>query len=306
MEFSLMTEPQLGGGYDQLSWAARYAEEAGLFGFARSDHFYWRSGDPRPATEAFTSLGGIARETTRVRLAVLVSPITFRHPAVIAKASATLDQMSGGRFDLGLGTGWMDEEHQAFGMDFPDWKERFARLDEALAYVRSAFAGKTFQGRFYELEGEALPRPTSVRMIVGGSGPEKTPALAGRYADEYNHFVTSPENLRPKWRKVEEAAQAHGRDPETITFSVMGPAVLAANQSELEQALAEAANFRSISVEQLKERWDQSRVPYGTVGEVSEALGGLSEVGVSRYYLQWLHLDDGEGLASMVDLAAKL
>ena len=120
MQFFLMTEPQLGGGYDQLSWAARYAEDAGLTGFARSDHYYWRAGEPKAATEALTSLGGLARDTSRIRLAVLVSPITFRHPSNLAKSAATLDQMSSGRFDLGLGTGWMEQEHETFGIDFPD------------------------------------------------------------------------------------------------------------------------------------------------------------------------------------------
>ncbi len=306
MQFFLMTEPQLGGGYDQLSWAARYAEDAGLAGFARSDHYYWRAGEPKTATEALTSLGGLTRETTRIRLAVLVSPITFRHPSNLAKAAATLDQMSGGRFDLGLGTGWMEQEHEAFGIPFPAWSERFGRLEEALGYVRAAFSGQEFEGKFYRLSGEVLPRPSGVRLIVGGTGPEKTPYLAGKYADEYNHFVNSVEVIAPKLEKVKEAALSSGRDPDGITFSVMGPAVLAAGQSALDRQLQKAAELRSITVDELTERWTTTGVPFGTPDQVAEAMGGLAAAGIDKYYLQWLDLDDSEGLASLVDLAATL
>ena len=134
-----MTEPQLGGSYQDLLDTARWAEDHGLAAFARSDHYYW-SGEPTDANDAFTTFGGIARETSRIGLVVLVSPLTFRHPAVIAKAAASLDEMSDGRFDLGIGTGWMELEHEVFGLPFPDWSERFARLEEALPYVQAAHA----------------------------------------------------------------------------------------------------------------------------------------------------------------------
>ena len=202
-----MTEPQLGGTYDQLLDAARWAEGKGLYGFARSDHYY-SSRQPVPdATDAFATLAGLARDTSRIRLCVLVSPITFRHPAVIAKTAATIDQMSGGRFDLGVGTGWMELEHEAFGLEFPPTSERFERLVESLEYIKAAFSGESFRGVHYRFEGEAGPKPTGLRLIVGGSGPRRTPTLAGRVAGEYNTFLGLPSDIAPKIAGVRRAAQ---------------------------------------------------------------------------------------------------
>lgn len=307
MRLALMTEPQLGGGYDDLSWAARAAERAGLEAFARSDHYYWRGGgDPQPTTEAFSSLGGLARETTRVRMAVLVSPITFRHPSFIVKAAATLDQMSGGRFDLGLGTGWMEAEHEAYGIDFPPWSERFARLEDALGYVRAAFAGESYEGRFYNTTAVSLPRPTGLRIIVGGTGTERTPTLAGRFADEFNVSSGPYTDLEPRFDLVRESALAAGRNPEDITISVMGPAVVAESQSSLDRLLADAAEFRNVSVPDLIERWRQNQVPFGVVAEVADAFGRLAEAGVEKYYLQWLRVADHDGIGQLVDLTGQL
>lgn len=306
MKFALMTEPQLGGTYAQLSAAAQLAEKVGFETFARSDHFYWTGDKPEAATEAFTSLGGIARDTAAIRLAVLVSPITFRHPAVIAKASATLAQMSDGRFDLGLGTGWMEAEHESYGIPFPPWRERFDRLEEGLEYLRAAFSGKEFSGRFYQTTADALPRPTNLRLIVGGSGPEKTPALAGRFADEYNHFVNRADVIAPKIERMRETAAKADRDRDAIVVSVMGPAVVAENEGELDRLLDDGAKMRKIDVPELRQRWDTNGVPYGTVEQVQEKLASLADVGVSKYYLQWLRLEDSDGLARFVETAKKL
>ncbi|MGH8957489.1 MAG: LLM class flavin-dependent oxidoreductase [Acidimicrobiia bacterium] len=306
MRFALMTEPQLGGTYAQLSAAARQAETGGFETFARSDHFYWTGEQPAAATEAFASLGGLARETNTIRLTVLVSPITFRHPAVIAKAAATLDEMSNGRFDLGVGTGWMEAEHESYGIPFPPWRERFQRLEEALEYLRAAFSGNEFSGRFYQTTADSLPRPTKLRLIVGGSGPEKTPALAGRFADEYNHFVNRAEVIAPKVARMKAAATEAGRDPALIVVSVMGPAVVAEDESELDRLLNDAAKIRRIDVPELRQRWETNGVPYGTVDQVQEKLASLSEIGVSKYYLQWLALSDSDGLSRFIDLAKRL
>ncbi len=307
MRFALMTEPQLGGGYDDLSWAARAAERAGLEAFARSDHYYWRGGgDPQPATEAFSSLGGIARETSRVRLAVLVSPITFRHPSFIVKAAATLDEMSGGRFDLGLGTGWMEAEHQAYGIDFPPRKERFARLEDALGYVRAAFTGEPYKGDFYSTSAVSYPCPSGLRIIVGGTGTERTPSLAGRFADEFNVSSGPYTNLETRFDLVRESAQAAGRNPHEITISVMGPAIVAENQASLDRLLTDAAVFRNVSVPALVERWREAQVPFGVVGEVADAFGRLAEAGVQKYYLQWWRLADHDGIDRLVNVARDL
>jgi alkanesulfonate monooxygenase SsuD/methylene tetrahydromethanopterin reductase-like flavin-dependent oxidoreductase (luciferase family) len=301
-----MTEPQLGGTYDDLLFAAQAAEQAGLYGFSRSDHYYW-SGEPGlPATDAFTTLGGLARETKRARLTVLVSPITFRHPAVIAKAAASIDEMSGGRFDLGVGTGWMEAEHTAFGLPFPERKERFSRLEESLQYLRAAFTGGTFEGRFYTFNADARPRPNDINLIVGGQGPQKTPALAGRFADEYNHFAIAPDQLAMKIEVMKEAASAAGRNPADITVSVMGPAMLAPDEARLSELLNRAAAFRNITAKELEERWTTARIPYGTPEKVKEAFAAFTAVGVTKYYLQWFDLPDRATVEEQVELAAGL
>ena len=306
MRLVLMTEPQLGGTYDDLLFAAQSAEKAGLYGFSRSDHYYW-SGEPGlPATDAFTTLGGLARETKRARLTVLVSPITFRHPAVIAKAASSIDQMSGGRFDLGVGTGWMEAEHAAFGLPFPERKERFSRLEESLQYLRAAFTGGTFEGKFYTFNADARPRPSGISLIVGGQGPQKTPALAGRFADEYNHFAIAPDQLAMKIEVMKETASAAGRNPDEITVSVMGPAMLAPDDRRLSELMNKAAAFRNISVGELEERWSAARIPRGTRERAEEAFAAFSAVGVSKYYLQWFDLPDRVAVEEQVELAAGL
>ena len=157
-----MTEPHLGGTYDQQLEAARFCEEEGLVSFARCDHFL-SGGDPPPdATDAFAVLAGLARDTSDIRLCVLVSPITFRHPAVIAKNAATIDQMSGGRLDLGVGTGWMELEHVNLGIPFPEWKERWSRFEDALEYFEAAFGDghARYEGPHYSLDADVKPKPT--------------------------------------------------------------------------------------------------------------------------------------------------
>ncbi len=297
MRFSLMTEPQLGGTYDQLLAAARWAEQAGLHSFARSDHYY-SSRTPTPdATDAFATLAGLARDTSRIRLCVLVTPVTFRHPAVIAKTAATIDQMAGGRLDLGVGTGWMDLEHEVFGLPFPEWNERFDRLEEALGYLAAAFGrGDGFSGNHYSLTAEARPRPMGIRTIVGGSGPRRTPSLAGRLADEYNHFVAPAEVIAPKVRLMRAAAAEAGRDPATVEVSVMGPVLVGSDEADYRHALAAAAASRGESPEDLEARWTAAGIPLGTRERAAATLDGLRRAGVDRYYLQWLDLSDLDSL----------
>lgn len=289
-----MTEPQLGGTYDELLEIATYAERSGLASFTRSDHYYSGQDPKPPATDAFATLAGLARETERIKLTVLVSPITFRHPAVIAKNAVTIDQMSGGRLELGVGTGWMDLEHEAYGMPFPPWKERFERLEEALQYLKAAFADDPshFRGDYYSLDGEIYPKPTSeIPIIVGGSGPVKTPRLAGIYADEYNHFVSTLDELSPKLERVRRAAQSAGRDPDSIKVSMSGPVVVAPDEASYRHVLAKRAADRDVEVDAYEERLAGIGVPMGPPERVGERMAALEKFGVGRYYLQYFHLD---------------
>ncbi|HVR31577.1 MAG TPA: LLM class flavin-dependent oxidoreductase [Acidimicrobiia bacterium] len=304
MRFSLMTEPQLGGTYHQLLELAQWAESEGMVSFARSDHYY-SNRQPRPdATDALATLAGLARETDSIRLCVLVSPISFRHPAVIAKTAATIDQMSGGRLDLGVGTGWMDLEHEVLGLPFPDWSERFDRLTETLPYLRAAFEDDhaRVSGHYYAIDAEVRPRPTGIRLVVGGSGPVRTPTLAGTYADEYNHLPVRPEELAPRIEILRQAAAAAGRDPATIEVTVMGPIVTGRDESDFRQRLTRAAVERDTDPDRLLERWTESGIPVGPPAAISETMAALERVGVSRYYLQWIDLEDRDGLEMTWDV----
>lgn len=293
-----MTEPQMGGTYDQLLKVAKWAEANGLVSFARSDHYY-SSRDPRPdATDAFATLAGLARETSTIRLAVLVSPITFRHPAVIAKNAVTIDQMSGGRFDLGIGTGWMDLEHEAFGFPFPPWPERFDRLEEALQYLEVALGDGhgSFVGSHYSIDADSQPKASGLRTIIGGSGPMKTPMLAGRYADEYNHFTTTPDKLAPKITVMREAAEAAGRDPDAITVSVMGPTLVGRDDSSYQERLRIAAQADDTTPSELESKWRGMGFPIGSGDQARSTVASLEEAGVDLMYVQHLELDDMEGM----------
>ncbi|MDJ0923461.1 MAG: LLM class flavin-dependent oxidoreductase [Acidimicrobiia bacterium] len=289
MEYGVMVEPQLGGTYDELLAIARAAESAGFTSIARSDH-YLSGEESLPATDALTTLAGLARETESIKLTVMVTPLTFRHPAVIAKTAATLDEMSGGRFELGVGTGWMESEHRAFGIDLPALRTRFSLLFETLAYVHAAF-GRTdggYVGRHYRLEDiEILPRPSgAVPVIVGGTGMRKTPATAGRFADEYNMFACDADTLAARVEVMRSTATELGRDPGEIKVSVMTPALVGADKTEYRDALSAAAAARDREVEELEVAYRERRMLHGTYEQAAEQIEQYAAQGVGRVYVQ--------------------
>ncbi len=293
MRYSLMTEPHLGGTYLQQLEAARWAEDAGLVSFARCDH-YLAGKDPVPdATDAFAVLSGLARETKSIRLCVLVSPITFRHPAVIAKNAATIDQMSGGRFDLGVGTGWMDLEHEAFGIPFPEWGERWERFEEALDYLDAAFGeGRSeYKGKYYSIDAEVKPKPSNLRLIFGGSGKQRTPTLAGTKADEYNFFTCPADEAAEKVAVMRAAA---GDRP--VEATVMGPVLVGRTEAEYQEALEKASSARGLAPVELAKKWDEAGLVIGTRDRAMEKVAALEDAGVDRMYVQWLDLDDLDGM----------
>jgi alkanesulfonate monooxygenase SsuD/methylene tetrahydromethanopterin reductase-like flavin-dependent oxidoreductase (luciferase family) len=291
MQWALMTEPHLGMTYDTLLRMARFSEEAGLDAFARSDHYYAARIDRGNATDALATLAGLARETERIELVVLVSPITFRHPAVLAKTAATIAEMSGDRLALGVGTGWMDAEHRKFGLPFPALGERFDRLEETLHYLHHAF-GRTpggYTGRHYTLENdEVYPRPGRIRLIVGGSGERRTPRLAGALADEYNCFLRAEDDLAERIDRVRVAAERAGRDPAAVRFSVMTQAIVGETPGDFAHNLDRVAAvdpFRASAAE-IEEHHRQRRYPIGTGPEARERIAELAATGVDRIYLQ--------------------
>jgi alkanesulfonate monooxygenase SsuD/methylene tetrahydromethanopterin reductase-like flavin-dependent oxidoreductase (luciferase family) len=299
LKFSLMTEPHLGGTYHQQLEAAQWAESEGLVSFARCDH-YLSGADPTPdATDAFAVLAGLARETSDIRICVLVTPVTFRHPAVIVKNATTIDQMSGGRLDLGVGTGWMDLEHDALGIPFPDWPERWSRFEEALDYLEAAFGDDParYHGTHYSLDANVGPKPTGIRMIIGGSGAKRTPTIAGSRADEYNFFLCPAETAREKIAVMRDAAG--DRDVEA---TVMGPALVGRDETAYQARLDEAASRRGVSAEDLEQRYADNGYLVGTPKRVADSVAALEEAGVQRLYVQWLDLDDLEAMRETVSI----
>lgn len=299
MKFSLMTEPHLGGTYDQQLEAALWAEAEGLVSFARCDHLL-SGADPTPdATDAFAVLAGLARDTTDIRLCVLVTPITFRHPAVIAKNAATIDQMSGGRLDLGVGTGWMELEHEALGIPFPGWPERWQRFEEALDYLDAVFGEghSNFVGEHYAVDAMVTPKPSGIRTVIGGSGKERTPTLAGTRADEYNFFICPADEAKAKIGVMREAAGERHVEP-----TIMGPALVGRTDAEYRERLAAAAAKRATEPGELEQRFMRLGIPVGTPDRAAETVASLEEAGVERIYVQWLDLDDLVGMQETVTI----
>jgi alkanesulfonate monooxygenase SsuD/methylene tetrahydromethanopterin reductase-like flavin-dependent oxidoreductase (luciferase family) len=288
MEYAL----QAAGPYHRLLDAAAFARERGLVALALPDHYLMALSDEgaksTPAPDAFIQLGGLSRETTDIDLVMLVSPITFRHPAVLAKMAVTLDRMSNGRFTLGIGTGWMDREHEVFGFDYPDLKERFARLEEALAYVSAAFDPESpgFTGDYYQLESFPLaPSPLGkIPILVGGTGAHKTPRLAGQYADEFNVYPGA--DLADRIERFRAAAIVAERDPDTILLSSSGQVVAAETEADFETLMDSNAVDAGITREELDAHYEKRQTPRGTYEQVRETLAGFSDLGIKRFYFQ--------------------
>jgi alkanesulfonate monooxygenase SsuD/methylene tetrahydromethanopterin reductase-like flavin-dependent oxidoreductase (luciferase family) len=295
MELGLFVEPQCGGSYGRLSELALWAESKGLAAFARSDH-YLNGDESAPASDALVSFGGLARDTDSIRLVSLVSPITFRHPAVMAKSATTIDEMSGGRFSLGVGSGWMQSEHDAFDLRLPPLKERFDRLEEALEVITTIFSGGgAVSGTHYSLDAETVEPKAShgLEIVVGGGGMNKTPRLAGIYANEYNMFVTEKDTLDQRLEVMRGAASAAGRNPDDIRVSFAGPAFVYETEADHLDALETRGARRDLSADEYGAFLDARSVPHGTADRAYEALKQMASWGVSRYYVQeYAPLDD--------------
>jgi F420-dependent oxidoreductase-like protein len=293
MRLRVFTEPQQGGTYDQLLAVARTAEETGFDAFFRSDHYLTMGGDGLPGpTDAWVTLAGLARDTERVRLGTLVSSATFRQPGPLAIAVAQVDAMSSGRVELGLGAGWYDDEHSAYGIPFPPLGERFERLEEQLAIVTGLWSTPvddrfSYRGRHYTLtDSPALPKPVQrpgPPVIVGGGGPTRTPRLAARYASEFNLPFSPLGFTKEQFDRVRSACEAAGRDPATMGFSAA--LVLCCGSDEAE--LSRRAGRIGREAGELRENGAA-----GTPSEVVDKLAAYAELGAGTAYLQVLDLDD--------------
>lgn len=292
MEFCVFTEPQQGASYDDQRVFAQTAERVGFDGFFRSDHYLrMREGDPLPGpTDAWTTLAGLARETDRIRLGTLVSSVTYRVPGILAVQVAQVDAMSGGRVELGLGTGWFEREHTAYGIPFP--ARRFDLLEEQLELITGLWATPvdetySFHGEHYTLvEAPPLPRPVQERIpvIVGGGGPRRTPALAARFATEYNIGFQTEAVIAEKFAAVHRACRDLGRDPATVKLSVALPTVAGATDADLQRRIARVAPGGA--------GLDPDVAIVGTRDVVVDKVQRLRALGADRVYFQLIDLRD--------------
>ncbi|MFL6110869.1 MAG: LLM class F420-dependent oxidoreductase [Catenulispora sp.] len=293
MDLRIFTEPQLGATYDTLLTVARTSEELGFDAFFRSDHYLTMgdmSGLPGP-TDAWTTLAGLARETKRIKLGTLVSPVTFRLPGPLAIQVAQVDAMAGpGRVELGLGTGWFAAEHTAYGIPFPD--KRFGLLEEQLQIVTGLWntpqgESYTFKGEHYTLtDSPALPKPATTPhppIILGGGGPTRTPRLAATYASEFNTSFQSFENSERLFGTVRDAVAANGRRADSMTYSAALATCVGRDEAEIARRAAAIgrtpADLRAAGLA-------------GTPAEVVDKIGRYAGIGAQRLYLQIIDLSD--------------
>jgi F420-dependent oxidoreductase-like protein len=305
MRLRIFTEPQQGASYATLRRVAKATEDLGFDAFFRSDHYLKMgdvSGEPGPS-DAWTTLAGLAVETSRIKLGTLVTSATFRYPGPLAVAVAGIDEMSGGRVELGIGAGWYEGEHTAYGIPFPPTKERFDRLEEQLAIITGLWetpVGEKFSypGTYYQVTGApALPKPVQrprPPVIVGGHGPRRTPALAAKYANEFNIAFSPTDVVAAQFGRVRSACADAGRDPGSLVYSAAQVVCCGKDEATVSRRAAaigrEAAELRANGLA-------------GSPTEIVDKIGTLAEAGTQTLYLQVLDLADLDHLA---DLAAQV
>jgi F420-dependent oxidoreductase-like protein len=306
VDFRVFVEPQQGASYDQQLAVAQAAESLGFSAFFRSDHYVAMSGDGLPGpSDSWVTLAGIARETSTIRLGTLVTSATFRHPGPLAISVAQVDAMSAGRVDFGIGAGWFEKEHLAYGIPFPSLGERFDRLEEQLAIITGMWATPegalfNYSGTHYTItDSPALPKPVQrphPPIIVGGGGPKRTPAVAARFAAEFNLAFPTLEFTREQLGRVRSAVAVAGRDPDELVYSAAFVVCVGSDESEFTRRAAavsrEAAELRTNS-------------PLtGRPAEVIDRLAVFADAGVQRVYLQLLDIGDSRAATEHLGLFA--
>jgi F420-dependent oxidoreductase-like protein len=310
MRYALMTEPQQGYSYQDILDAAEAAKAAGFETYFRSDHYSSFPGrTDQMTTDAWTTLAGLARDTDGIGLGSMVSPMTFRIPGSFAKVVATVVEMAGpGRVEMGVGAGWHEDEHAALGIPYPDTVERVDRLEETLAILRGLWDepdGWSFEGEHYQVR-DALFRPKGPRpnLIVGGTGKPRSLRLGAQYADEYNISSSGPDEVVAIKARLEAACEKIGRDPSTLTVSVMAGVLVGRDEAELERRIAaQKAEFADAEV--AAEEWLQarhSRWVVGTPEQARERIGQYRDTGVDRLLLQDFLPRDTDHIAVMGEI----
>ena len=299
MKFRIFTEPQQGADYQTLRDVALATEELGFDAFFRSDHYLKMggvSGLPGP-TDAWTTLAGLAVDTSRIRLGTLMTAATFRLPGPLAITVAQVDQMSGGRVELGLGAGWFEAEHAAYGIPFPPLGERFEMLEEQLDIITGLWRtpdGETFSfdGTHYRVsDSPGLPKPAQrpgPPVLLGGAGARRTPRLAARFADEFNMPFHSVADSAAGFARVREACEAAGRNPASLTYSVAQTVCCGKDEAEFRR--------RAAAIGRAPDEMREHGIG-GTPGEVAAKIAEYAGIGAERVYLQVLDLGDLDHLA---------
>jgi alkanesulfonate monooxygenase SsuD/methylene tetrahydromethanopterin reductase-like flavin-dependent oxidoreductase (luciferase family) len=293
VRLALMIEGQEGVTWEDWVALASACEEHGVDALFRSDHYLSSFDETRPALDAWTTIAGLAARTTKLRLGTLVSPATFRHPSVLARAAATADELAGGRVMLGLGAGWMKREHDAYGFEFATARERVARFAEQLEIVHRLLREDNvdFDGTYYDLQAAPGLRRPDLPILVGGSVKPGTTGPAVDFADEYNTFFATMDELRARKRTLDDACERAGRDPATLRYSLMAPCIVARDEHELREAARRVGARFGRDAQEVLDRYGE-RGAVGTVEQVIERLGQIQEIGYERVMLQHLAHED--------------
>ena len=298
LEIAIMIEGQDGLTWPRWQKIAAAVEELGFAGLYRSDHFTSMDAPDSDSLELWTSLTWLASHTRRIEFGPLVSPGSFRHPALTARMASAVDDLSGGRLTLGLGAGWQEREHALFGFDLLPLNERFHRFEEGLEVITRLLKSDepvTFEGKYFQLrEATLLPRPArpgGPRLLIGGNGEKRTLALAAKYADEWNAVYLQPAEFTRRNALLDDFLRAQGREPKSVRRSMMTGLRFGRSQKELDAFLA----ARGRSIETLR----QNGVIVGVGEQIKEQLAELEKAGLQRIMLQWLELDNLAGLEAL-------
>ena len=298
LDVAIMIEGQNGLNWPRWQRIVEVVESLGFQGLFRSDHFTNANPPDKDSLELWVSLAWLADHTERIEFGPLVTPASFRHPAITARMAAAVDDLSAGRLVLGLGAGWQEREHEMFGFDLLGLEERFQRYEEYLEVVSRLLESDervSFEGDFYELhDALLLPRPTrpgGPPILVGGNGPQRTLPLAARFADEWNGVYLTPEDFAWRNERLDGLLEAEGRDLSEVRRSLMVGLIFGQDEAEVQGQLSK----KGRTAEEMR----RSGLVVGTADEVLEQLGHYAEAGVERIMLQWLALDDIEGLEAL-------
>ena len=294
---------QARGSYDNLLSISLWAEQNDIERIGLPDHYIvgkqrHDKNNAAPALDLLTATAGLVRDTDKMIYSILVSPITFRHPSVLVKMASTINNMAPSRFRLGVGTGWLEIEHQLFGIPFPNLKTRFEMLEESLIYIREALSGNNqgFQGEYYQLEKFPVEPATlsEIPIIIGGGGKVKTPTLAGKYSEEFNIYAGPKETLQNSISLFKSVVSESGREEKKLEITTACPPVVGLTKESVDNSLISAAKALIQPEDEIAKNWQDRSYLYGTPEDVVKTLSMWQEVGIEAVYLQLLDLEQSK------------